>query len=76
MRHLCDFCSFDLLEILLLPCGVVLSALLGSLVPPPSGPDQCTPCRIGTRLSAVPIAVVTPAAQEEHLPAPGADHEA
>ena len=76
MRHLCQLFSFDFLEISLLSCRVACSTLLGALVTLPGGSDRFPPYSIGTRVIAVPVAVVTPVAQEEHLPAMGAGHDA
>jgi len=60
----------------LLACRVACSTLLGVLITLPGGPDRFPPCSIGTRVIAVPVAVVTPPAQEEHLSAMGAGHDA
>jgi hypothetical protein len=73
MRH---FCSFDLIEVTLLSHGVANSTRLGALILPSSSPDGFAPRSNGARLTAISIAVIAPAAQEEHLPATRAGNEA
>ena len=73
MRHLRGGPQLAQVEIPLLTRGVVQPARLRLLVAAPRRQDGITPRIVGARVRAVAMAVVTPAAQQEHLAAPGAD---
>lgn len=73
MRHLC---SFALVEISLLSYGAVGAPCRGGLIASSSSSDRCSPGGLRACTVAIPITVVTPAAQAELQPAAAADDEA
>ena len=73
MRHLC---SFALNEISLLSRGAVDSACRGTLIASSRSSDRCSPCGVRACIAAIPITVITPAAQVERQLAAAADDEA
>jgi len=72
MRHLG---GLALIEVPLLPRGVVGPAGLGPLIRPARGAQGVPTSRLGAFIAAVPVTAVAPAAQIEHLQAPGTAHE-
>jgi hypothetical protein len=72
MRHLRGLAS---IEVALLAGRVVGAALVGPLIPAARGPARLASPEGGAPARAVAMAVVAPAAEEEHLPAPRAGHK-
>jgi hypothetical protein len=73
MRHLCSFAP---IEISLLSRGAVGPPSRGTPIASSGGSIRCSPGSGGTRLLAIPVTVVTAAAQVECQPAATADDEA
>lgn len=73
MRHLC---SFVLIEISLLSRGAVGPTRRGALIASSGSSNGCSPGGVSACGVAIPITVVTPAAQAERQPAVAADDEA
>ena len=73
MRHLCSFAP---IEISLLSRGAVGPPRRGTPIASSGGSIRCSPGGVSACVVAIPITVVTPAAQAERQPAAAADDEA
>jgi ABC-type spermidine/putrescine transport system permease subunit II len=73
MRHLRGLAS---IEVPLVSRRVVSAASLRALIATAGCADRFASSDLGAVFAAVPIAVVAPTAEEEHLPTPNAADEA